>query len=431
MKIDVTGRFITAPGVRIWQLTPDGADHSNIYPETPVWLEDGRHFLITGPDGYMSACIDGSAPSPLLPKKFADGSYSTSACISRDGRWLYFLRVKGENVNCTSALWRMDTRDLHEEHICDTPEFFEGRRPSHYYSIGTISSDGERFATSAVLADGIHDDPPVGLFVYDIPSGTCRLIGTDMQWGNAHLQYCKSTDPEASHDLLIQMNHGMKLDKDGKCILGQTPPPEGLGVDIHVIRDDGTHWRDLPWGRDGIESCIGHQAWKAGTSTCITILLQAMDPSYGLNPDTRTWIMEGDPVDTVRTESHIGRLNPDVRRRELSEGWENSRFCHFFCSEDGMHYAFDTFICEGEGAPKGDGPSPDGSPCIGQRGYAAYDDGNRLHFQYLCNVRGKFLGEHSTHAHPIITPDNSAILFNSVVTGESQVYMAEGLEWVK
>ncbi|MEA4823369.1 MAG: hypothetical protein VB111_04555 [Clostridiaceae bacterium] len=419
---DVTSLFPTAPGVRIYQLTQDGVSHSGIYPETPVWLEDRRHFLITGENGYEISSLDGEPPVSILPRVLPDGARPTSACISRDGRWFYHLRVYGEGLTVTSSLWRVDTRTLTSEKICDTPDRIDGFHPSHFYGIGTISSDGERFATSAFLGDGTQENAPAGLLVYDIPRRTCILIAADSEWHNSHLQYCQSTDPDASHDLLLQMNHGMLTSPDGRCTRHLEPPPSGLGADIHVIRDDGTHWRDLPWGRDGLESCIGHQAWRTDSTSCITITLQNMDPSYGLEPHTRQHVIEAYPIPTNREEPHIGAKIPGAKRRILDEGFENPRFCHFFCSADGSHFAFDTFICEGEGTPKGE-------TGIGQRVYIALDDGERLHFQYICNTRGKFLGEGSNHAHPILTPDNSGVLFNSTVSGKSQIYLAEGFSW--
>jgi hypothetical protein len=42
------------------------------------------------------------------------------------------------------------------------------------------------------------------------------------------------------------------------------------GADIHVLRDDGSTFRDMPWGRDGNEFCKGHQCWRGRTSWAIT-----------------------------------------------------------------------------------------------------------------------------------------------------------------
>ena len=43
----------------------------------------------------------------------------------------------------------------------------------------------------------------------------------------------------------------------------------GEGADIHVIRDDGTNFRNMPWGRDGNEFCQGHQCWRGRTTWAI------------------------------------------------------------------------------------------------------------------------------------------------------------------
>ena len=72
MFADVTSLFphtqerSWASEIRILQLT-NGGYHSNIYPETPVWLSDGRRFLISNAEGYAIASLDGSEPETVLP----------------------------------------------------------------------------------------------------------------------------------------------------------------------------------------------------------------------------------------------------------------------------------------------------------------------------------------------------------------------------
>src|SRR4030042_2842677 len=73
-----------------------------------------------------------------------------------------------------------------------------------------------------------------------------------------HLQYCRSLDPELSRDILVQHNHGAVLGEKGHMV----KLTGGAGADLHVIRDDGTHWRDVPVGRDGAAFCTGHQQWR-------------------------------------------------------------------------------------------------------------------------------------------------------------------------
>ncbi len=67
-------------------------------------------------------------------------------------------------------------------------------------------------------------------------------------------------------DILIQENHGNVCDARGAI----TQLTGGAGADIHVIRDDGTDFRNLPWGRDGNEFCQGHQCWRGRSEWAIT-----------------------------------------------------------------------------------------------------------------------------------------------------------------
>ena len=404
--------------LRVRQLTPDTAAHSNIYPETPVFLSDGNRFLITAGGRYHLCTLDGSSPPrPLFPD---DGIHRTGVVVSPSGKAIYYFELQGEGLAVQSVLCRIDADTLRIERLIATPDKTDGCHPSHYYSIGTVSSDDKRYATSAFLGDGHTADAPTGLLVYNLENGEVTMPAYDRDFFNAHLQYCKSTEPGFNRDLLIQHNHGGQMAPDGRCTRHLEPPPEGLGVDLHVIRDDGTLWRDVPFGRDGRESCIGHQAWRGRGTSVISVMLQADDPSYGLEPHTRQAVLDGEPIATDRTAPHLGALIPGAVRRRLDEGFEDPRFCHFFCSEDTRHFAFDTFICEGEGDPKG-------REGMGQRIYCGYDDGSgKLRIKYLLNTYGLFLGEGSNHAHPILTPDNTGLLFNSTVTGQSQIYIIEG-----
>jgi len=140
MRTDCTKLFKMAPGIRILRLTPEDSAHSNIYPETPVWLTDRRRFLITGDSGYMIASLDGDAPVTILPRVLPDGSRPTSVCISLDGAWFYHLRVQGTGLTSTSSLWRVNTETFAEEHIMDTPYFLDGYHPSRWYGIEVVMS---------------------------------------------------------------------------------------------------------------------------------------------------------------------------------------------------------------------------------------------------------------------------------------------------
>lgn len=47
----------------------------------------------------------------------------------------------------------------------------------------------------------------------------------------------------------------------------------GFGLDLHIISDDGSGWKTLPVGRDGIEFCQGHQCWRGESTRVIASTL--------------------------------------------------------------------------------------------------------------------------------------------------------------
>ncbi len=179
-------------------------------------------------------------------------------------------------------------------------------RPSGIYPLSTISSDGRRIAISAFLGDGQTEGAPFGLMVFDIEKATVDLILSGPTWCNLHPQFCRSTDPEAARDILVQENHGNVADAGGRI----TKLVGGDGADIHVIRDDGTRFRDLPWGRDGNEFCQGHQCWRGQSSWAIT--------STGTRRPAEAQLIEGRAAPHA---GHIGLKTPGGVRNDLSRTW--------------------------------------------------------------------------------------------------------------
>ncbi len=190
------------------------------------------------------------------------------------------------------------------------------------------------------------------------------------------------------------------------------PVPGALGVDAHVVRDDGTNWRNLPWGRDGKESLIGHQIWRGNTRAGVTVTLENPDTSYGWAAGTRQDVVAGWPVPATR-DAHTGRLTRGASRArvELSKGFPTARFCHLGTDATGLRLALDTFpIFDGERA--------------GMQVYfaSARNEQSPARFTYLLNSRNTFTGK-SLHAHPILSPDGTMLLFNSAVSGTRQLYL--------
>ena len=88
-------------------------------------------------------------------------------------------------------------------------------RPSRIYPLSTISSDGRRMALSCFLGDGKTLGAPYGLMVFDLVAATVSLVIQGPSWCNMHPQYCRSQEPDASHDILIQENHDNTADAAG------------------------------------------------------------------------------------------------------------------------------------------------------------------------------------------------------------------------
>jgi hypothetical protein len=399
---------------RVFQVT-EGEDGAHlIYPDTPCFLIGGRRFVFGTPQGHRICDLDaGGAMRNLFP----DGRRRRDVTVYPDGSAAAFVEHSAEGSG-TFSLWRFDV----ETSRCEEIFHAEGKVPgvgltADKLGVSTVSSDGRRFATTVFLGDGTKADAPFGIVVIDTDSGEVRIAAQDRDFHNSHLQYCRSMDPIASHDLLIQMNHGSHTDESGRVILGLGPPCDG-GADVHVVRDNGANWRDLPWGRDGRESCIGHQMWRGGGRSAVTVTLQNMDASYGWADGSRQEVVAGWPVPADKDRDHIGRLHPGARRVLLSEGFGGGRFCHLTVDASGLRLAFDTF------------PIFDGN----QAGMLLYvasapDELSPLRFQYVLNTGMTFGGKRWDHAHPVLSPGGGEVLFNSTISGWPQIYMVSGMEY--
>ena len=75
-----------------------------------------------------------------------------------------------------------------------------------------------RLALSAFMGDGKREEMPFGLMVFDVEKATVRLVLQGPTWCNMHPQYCRSTDAEAAHELLVQENHGNVAPATGSIV---------------------------------------------------------------------------------------------------------------------------------------------------------------------------------------------------------------------
>ena len=396
-------------GLQVFQLTTEETPSSHIYMEAQIFTPDSRRFLLHHParahgidfmdPAHRYLVCDLDAGGGLTP--ITDEVGATAPSVSPDGEHLYYFvdgTSPGAGGRLTLKRVGLDGTGREEIAVLDgVPAGWPGpfSRP---YSLSTISSGGDRLAISGFLGDGRSESAPWGLLVFDVASGAVELILQGPSWCNVHAQYCRSTDPEAARDLLVQENHGNHCDASGRC----TRLVGGDGADVHVIRDDGTGFRDLPWGRDGNEFCQGHQCWIGRGERAITSTMTREPAGCEL--------IEGRAAPHA---GHQGLRTPGAERNDLSRGFPAPGFCHFATDIAGRRLISDSGPRDGGGGlwlgrlpASGQGPIED--------------------WTWLLNPRSTWRKE--SHIHPFLSPDGRTGFFNSDESGTHQCYMVRGWE---
>jgi len=390
-------------GLEVVQLTADpNVPSSHLYMEAQVFTMDSKHFLLhrsatahggnkSDPKHQYLRCDldDGCSLHPIT-----DELGATAASVSPDGKYVYYFVDETEPGGGRLTLKRVNLDGTGRTTILvvDSPLPGTKFRPSKIYPLSTISSDGKRLAVSAFLGDGRTADAPFGLMAFDLEKAGVQLVIHGQTWCNMHPQYCRSLDPDESHDVLIQENHENTADARGSI----TKLVGGLGADIHVIRDDGTDFRNMPWGRDGNEFCQGHQCWRGRSTWAIT--------STGTRKPPEAQLIEGRAAPHA---GHVGIATPGGVRNDLSRSFDDPHFYHFATDIAGRRLISDAsggrvYVAE-----------------LGEPGKDPLRD-----FQYLLNARSS--GQKHAHVHPFLSPDGATGFFNSDESGILQAYMVRG-----
>ena len=388
-------------GIEVFQLTAETVPSCHVYMEAPVFAPDSRRFVL-----HRSAHAHGSDRLDPEHRYFlcdvSDGSLAplttevgaTAPVVSPDGRFFYYVVFAGGRVTLTRV--GLDGSDLRDVAAIDAAPGEKRFRPSSVYPIATIRSDGRRFAVPVNFRDVRSRAHLFSLIVFDLETGVATKVLDGPSWCNIHPQYCRSTDPVLMRDILVQENHGNEHDAEGRTV----KLSGGAGADIHVIRDDGADFRDMPWGRDGDEFCQGHQCWRGTTAWAIT-------STVNLDPD-ESRLIEAIPASAA---GHIGIRTPGGVRNDLSRTMPHPAFSHF-------------------------GTDTDGSTMISDA--ARWDEGGRLfridldapgrgpakRFTYLFSPRCSCVK--NNHIHPFLSPDGRTGFFNSDESGVLQAYMIRG-----
>jgi hypothetical protein len=394
--------------IEVFQLTTEADVPScHLYMEAQVFTPDSKYLVLhrsatahrpdsSDPEHRYLLCDldDDGALSPLTNELGA-----RAASVTPDGQWVLYFQDETVTGGGRLSLKRVRLDGTERETILvvDSTLPDTNFRPSRIYPLSTISSDGKRIAISCFLGDGNTEGAPYGLMVFDIEAATVALILQGPSWCNVHPQYSRSLDPEACHDILIQENHGNERDLCGNV----TALTGGDGADIHVIRDDGANFRNMPWGRDGNERCQGHQCWRGRSEWAIT--------STGTRKPPEAQLIEGLAAPHA---GHVGIATPGGKRNDLSRNFPDPHFYHFGTDIDGRRLVSDA-------GPMGADASIYVAE-LGRPGEDALSD-----FRYLLSPRSTCVKE--SHIHPFLSPDGTMAFFNSDESGILQAYMVRGL----
>jgi hypothetical protein len=396
-------------GVEIIQLTDDEkCSASHIYMEAQIFFPDSKRFVLhrsatahggdkNDPEHKYLLC-DIENRCSLEPVTEETGA--TGPAVSPDGGYFYYFVNETETNKGRLTLKRLDFKNSRKREtimVVDSPLSETGTQPSRIYPLSTIFSDGAKIAISAFFGDGETEKAPFGLMVFNIKKAEVSVVIKGETWCNMHPQYSRSPDEEFKNDILIQENHGSVCDRYGKIVtlIG------GKGADIHVIKDDGTNFRTMPWGRNGNEFCQGHQCWRGRSEWAITSTSQS---------DVReARLIEGKAAED---RGHIGLNTSNGRRNDISKNFKNPHFIHFATDIEGRLIVSDDI---------------GGNVLLGRLQEAGKSPA--VNWTYLVNSRSSRVKE--SHVHPFLSPDGTKAFFNSDESGLLQAYMITGLENIK
>ena len=398
----------TPAGTEIFQLTDGDLPCSHIYMEAQIFAPDSTRFILHesahahGSDKldrkhrYLVCDLqDACALYPLT-----DEIGATAPSVSPDGRYVYYFIDQTEPGGGSLTLKRVDLDGSDRTVLLtiDSPLPNTDYRPSRLYPLSTIRSDGKRLALSCFLGDGKRKEQPFGLMIFNLENPAVELVLSGPSWCNMHPQYSRSTDEENYRDVLIQENHGNTAGPTGDILklVG------GDGADIHVIRDDGSDFRDMPWGRDGNEFCQGHQCWHGKSTWAIT--------STGTKDPAEQQLIASL---AVAPSNHRGLAAPDGQRNHLSRSFPQPSFYHFATDSAGRRLVSDT-----------------GRQDRGGRVFLAEfgTDPHAALSSWTCLANPGSSWQKQAHIHPFLSPDGTRAFFNSDESGILQTYMIDNLQ---
>ena len=229
-------------GALITKLTTAAFNNINIYCEQPY----------TTPDGRRIAYLRSKTGDPRMPPaevcvadlnrlRVAVVEPETANVFIGTSAWsgiIYYLRPNGELI-------RLDLNTLEKQIMLthwDVPEkmVFDTVSPDQRYLVGTMRANGKH-----------------SLVRVDMVERTWKII-YESEEVLGHLQI----NPVHGRDILVQMNAGTRIDKQGRRVYIEGAP---FIVTHFYIDIDGGNYRALPVGPPYTTNSCGHSAWIADT----------------------------------------------------------------------------------------------------------------------------------------------------------------------
>lgn len=405
--------------IRIVQITADpDIPYAHVYMEAQIFSPDSCRFIIErngnahGPvhndpaHAYVLCDLDNTSELIVL----TDEVNAIGPSYDPSGKWIYYFVDESEFGGGRVLLTRVKPDGTAREvvMVADTPAEGATAPLNRLYPLSTISSDGQRIATSAYIGEDNKQQPQWGIVVFDMAADRVSVVYRAPELRNAHPQYCRSVDPAHTHLLLVQHNHGYRYDPETSEELSRGLDP--LGADIHVVSDNSHQLYSMPWGRHAngdTEKCQGHQCWRGTTNWAVTSTGENVTGSDG-KPVNRARLLESLPVPS---DEHLGQHTPGGVRNDLSAKVDVPLFHHFATDIAGERLITDYWADNTEYIYLARLGTPGREPA---------------EFLYLCDTNTT-IGK-TTQSHPFLSPDGTMGFFNSSQGGLLQTYMIEGLD---
>jgi len=402
-------------GLKVVQITTNPEIRSNnVYTEIQVFTPDSRKFVFYR-QRNLWIC---DTQDDFSLRQITDERRIAAPSVTPDGKWMYYFVNTSTTSGGALTLKRASLEDFHRETIMVVDSMIPGTgfRPNGPATLSSISSDGKRLCIGAFLGDGQTVNAPFGILVYELEKPSVRLIFYDQGFHNAHPQYCRSLDPELSHDIMLQNNHGDSVLVNGRTVVGAS----GRGSDLHVIRDDGTNWRDIPVGRDSVgpsfqdpnqkfvgQHIQGHEQWLGRTGAGLSAMSYRSGPQEGYRP-----IFLAKPVPVDPANAHQGLYTPGGKYVDITRNIQDSDIWHFSSDLTGKYLVSDTYK-----------PDEVTGKVLVRLVLGTLSDGDEPELKLIHLINTGASGRNPAHPHPFFSPDNRMVCFNSDESGGVQIYM--------